>query len=221
MTLNPELIPIKKDAETIRKDVLTNIIKMLSARGYINEKNVRKNIDNMEKPRDDDTYQINLDKNISPESSDKNYIKQFVGNVVMVRIVHIDVKGLTKLPVIKDFLLNYKMNHKILVFDGISDKAKATLNSTPNTECFIESFFMLNILEYIDSPKYEILSTDEANQVIDSYLMKKNEMMKILTIDPIVSYFNLRRGDVLRIIRPSSQSGNNIAYRIVAKAGTG
>ena len=30
MSLNPELIPVKKDNETIRKDVLTNLIKMLN-----------------------------------------------------------------------------------------------------------------------------------------------------------------------------------------------
>jgi DNA-directed RNA polymerase subunit H (RpoH/RPB5) len=41
--------------------------------------------------------------------------------------------------------------------------------------------------------------------------------MKILTTDPVVSYFNLKRGDVLRIIRFSEQSGRSIAYRIVAK----
>ena len=35
MSLNPELIPIKKDSEVIRKTVLTNIIKMFNARGYI------------------------------------------------------------------------------------------------------------------------------------------------------------------------------------------
>jgi DNA-directed RNA polymerase subunit H (RpoH/RPB5) len=44
--------------------------------------------------------------------------------------------------------------------------------------------------------------------------------MKILTIDPIVDYFNLKRGDIIRIIRHSEQSGKNIAYRIVAKGST-
>ena len=34
-SLNPELIPIKKDDEIIRKTILTNIIKMFNARGYI------------------------------------------------------------------------------------------------------------------------------------------------------------------------------------------
>ena len=39
----------------------------------------------------------------------------------------------------------------------------------------------------------------------------------MLTTDPVVSYFNLKRGNIVRILRPSPQSGVNIAYRIVAK----
>ena len=42
-------------------------------------------------------------------------------------------------------------------------------------------------------------------------------MKKILTSDPIVFYFNLKRGNIIRIIRPSEQSGNSVDYRIVAK----
>ena len=49
------------------------------------------------------------------------------------------------------------------------------------------------------------------------YILKKKEMMKVLTTDPLVTYFNLKRGDIIRIIRYSEQSGKNVAYRIVAK----
>ena len=76
---------------------------------------------------------------------------------------------------------------------------------------------MINILEHIDCPEYEILTEEEGKEVLDSYILKKNEMMKILSDDPIVKYFNLKRGDIMRIIRPSEQSGQNIVYRIVAK----
>jgi DNA-directed RNA polymerase subunit H (RpoH/RPB5) len=45
-------------------------------------------------------------------------------------------------------------------------------------------------------------------------------MIASKTLNPNVSYFNLKRGDIIRIIRCSEQSGKNIAYRIVAKGST-
>ena len=100
MSLNSELIPIEKDKETIRKDVLTNIIKMLYARGLIN--NVQKSIDDIKKPRDDDVYKINLDKNIKPDSDSKDYIKNFNNKQVVVKIIHQKIQGIVKVPIIKD-----------------------------------------------------------------------------------------------------------------------
>jgi len=216
MSLNPELIPVKKDSEMIRKDVLTNIIKMFSERKLIT-KSLDSNLEAIKKYKDDDTYKIKLDVAIKSDGEDEDYIKNFDGTSVMVRIIHQKIQGLTKLPIVKDFLTQYKYNHKIFIFDDITDKLKSSLMTTPNTEVFTEPFFLLNLVDYIDSPKYEVLNQDEINEVLESYILKKKEMMKILTTDPVVSYFNLKRGDVLRIIRFSEQSGRSIAYRIVAK----
>ena len=217
MSLNTELIPVKKDHETIRKDVLTNIIKMFYERKHIS-KSLESNFESIKKYKDDDTYKITLDKALKPDSDDEKYIKNFDGNSVYIRIIHQKIQGLTKLPIVKDFLTQYKYNHKIFIFDDITDKLKSSLMLTPNTEVFTEPFFLLNLVDYIDSPKYEVLSQDEVNEILESYILKKKEMMKILTTDPVVSYFNLKRGDVLRIIRCSEQSGKSIAYRIVAKS---
>ena len=38
---------------------------------------------------------------------------------------------------------------------------------------------------------------------------------KILRSDPISKYYALRKGDIVRIIRPSPTSGEAIDYRIV------
>jgi hypothetical protein len=108
--LNTELIPVKKDHETIRKDVLTNIIKMFHERKHI-IKSLVSNIESIKKYKDDDTYKITLDKAIKPDSDDENYIKNFDGNSVYVRIIHQKIQGLTKLPIVKDFLTQYKYNH--------------------------------------------------------------------------------------------------------------
>lgn len=219
MSLNPELIPVKKDSETIRREVLTNIVKMYNARGLISEKNIKKHLEYIKKIDDDDVYIFKLDKEIKSESTDKKIKDKFNNLQVIVKIIHQKIQGITKMPIIKDFLTQNSNTHKIFVFDGISDKAKTSLTELFNTEVFEEAFLMLNIIDHIDSPRYELLTEDEEKEVMDTYLLKKKEIKKILTSDPIVFYFNLKRGNIIRIIRPSEQSGNSIDYRIVAKGG--
>ena len=217
MSLNPELIPVKKDRETILKDVLTNIKNMLTERGLIDNKNPDKYIDDIKKTGSDDVYIFKLTTNIKSDSEDKEYIKKFNGSTVAVKIIHQKVQGIAKMPIIKDFIAQNATIHKIFVFDSISDKAKANLSDLPNIEVFNESFLMMNLIDHIDSPKYELLTEEQEKEVLESYMLKKKEMMKILTTDPVVSYFNLKRGNIIRIIRCSEQSGKNVAYRIVAK----
>ena len=213
--INPHLIPVRKDPEMIRVEVLTNLIKMFSERGYINRDNIKTNINKIKKPESTDIYVINLDKHMLPEGTNAN--KNFNGKTLAVRIVHQKIVGITKIPVIKEFLDNFPLQHKVFIFTDISDKAKTTLMNVPNTEVFIEPFLMINLVEHIDSPKYEVLSDKEIEELQQSYMLQKKEIPKILTSDPVVSYFNLKRGQVIRIIRPSEQSGFAVAYRIVIK----
>jgi DNA-directed RNA polymerase subunit H (RpoH/RPB5) len=218
--INPELIPIRKDSEMVRKEILTNLIKMFIERKYILQENFNKNLKKIEKPSDTETYELSLDKEMQPDSTDEKFISKFDGKILRIKIIHQKIIGISKSPLIKEFLDQNTTNHKIFIFDGISDKVKTTLTSIPNTEIFVESFLMINIVEHIDSPKYEVLTEEEGKQVLETYIVKKKELPKILTTDPIVTYFNLKRGQIIRIIRCSEQSGFSVIYRIVAKGGS-
>lgn len=217
MSLNPELIPVKKDKETIRRDVLNNVVKMIYNRELIDDKSIIKILEDIKKNSNDDIYKIKLIKNIKPDSDNKEYIKKFDGTQIIIKIIHQKVQGISKMPVIKDFLIQYQNNHKIFIFDGISDKAKSNLTDNLNVEVFNESFFMLNLVEHVDSPEFKLLTEEEEKEVMDSYILKKKEIKKILTTDPVVHYFNIKRGNIIKIIRPSEQSGKSVDYRIVAK----
>ena len=218
-SINPELIPIRKDSEMVRKEILTNLLKMFIERGLILKDNLDRNIKKIEKPSDTESYEFTLDKEILPDSTDEKYKQKFDGKTLRVKIIHQKILGIAKSPLIKEFLDSNTSNHKVFIFDGISDKAKSTLMSIPNTEVFVEPFLMINIVEHIDSPRYELLTEEESKQVLETYIVKKKELPKILTTDPIVSYFNLKRGQIIRIIRCSEQSGFSVIYRIVAKGG--
>jgi DNA-directed RNA polymerase I, II, and III subunit RPABC1 len=215
MSSNTQLIPVYKNPETIRKEVLKNCIKMLKERKLIDDKDLDKQIVKTQIPNEEDIYIIDINKAILPDSDDKVYMKDFDGNKVVIKIIHQKIQGLSKSPVIKDVIDKYKKYHKIFIVDMISDKAKQIVCESPNTEVFNESFLMINLIEHIDSPKYEILNEEEGIEVLDSYLVKKKELLKTLLSDPVSKYYNLKRGQIIRVIRFSEQSGYSIAYRIV------
>ncbi len=215
MSLNPQLIPITKDIVTRTKEVCLNIAKMFSERGYINKENIHKYVKHIDKVSDNDTYYITLDKSFECDSTEKDDIAKFNGKTLGIKIIHQQVQGIAKLPLVKEFIDKNINTHKIFIFDSISERAKSSIVDNYNTEVFEEWFLMMNILEHVDSPRYELLDEEESKKLLETYNLKKSQIMKILTTDPIVSYFRLKREQIIRIIRPSEQSGYAVAYRIV------
>ena len=49
----------------------------------------------------------------------------------------------------------------------------------------------------------------------NSYKLKKVEMPKMFSTDPVARYYNLKENDIIRIIRPSITSGYTVFYRII------
>ena len=51
----------------------------------------------------------------------------------------------------------------------------------------------------------------------DKYHCKKRSVPKMLTSDPIARYYNMKPNDIVRITRPSKQSGYSRSFRLVIK----
>jgi DNA-directed RNA polymerase subunit H (RpoH/RPB5) len=228
MSVNPQLLPVMKDTDTIRTEVMTNIIKMLSYRHWINSDDAETQISSISKQHNDDNiYKIKLSINLNtfefyhkPPADSISEENALSGKTVYVKILNQNVTGVNKSPIITEFLHNYKNDHKILIVEKISDKAEKQLLQTPYVEVFTEPFFLVNLVEYDGSPQYEVLSEAQTEQFLKAYQLSRRKMSKMDDTEAASKYLFLRKGQIVRIIRNSKLCGNSIAYRVVQRKGS-
>lgn len=234
MSANPLLLPAKKDTDTIRREVLTNIVKMLTYRKWLSKENEQKNIDTLLKIHssngtDDSVYKLQLSidlRNVpfyeyQEDSKDsKDSSNKFDGKQLVIKILQQKVTGVNKSPVISEFLSSYKNCHKILIVDSISEKPRHQLETTLYTEVFVESDFMINLVEHSASPQYEVLTPTEIDEFLLEYQVTKRKLSKIDDSDPAAKYLYLKKGQIIRILRNSEGSGGSVGYRVVIHRGS-
>jgi len=214
----PLLLPIKKDLDTIKTTVITTLVKMLIARKWIYESKREETIKQILNEKNEN-IKINLDIDLKDVEFyfDSNHkpSKDFNGKMIILKIINYVVSGISKLSTVSDTITSFENNHKIFIFENITDKAKNQLLLKPFTEVFNERSLMFNILEFSCSPQYEVLTKKQINEFLTTYLTDKNKIKKICINDPITIYFYLKKGQILRIIRNSELTGTSIDYRIV------
>lgn len=207
MQSNVHLLPIIKDNETIRKTILTNIIKMLCERKLLNKQEWMTKIDSfIAEQNENQHYIVNID-NKNDNSTDTIHIK----------LIFQKISNIGNSPIIMDFIKDYANVNKIIIVDEISDKMSKYFDAYKKIEVFTKHFFMINIIDHICSPKYEILTDDEMDLFKKEYGIAKSKMKKMYEKDPIALYYNAKHGQIIRIIRSSSQTGTAIDYRVVIK----
>jgi len=205
----PQLLPIEINNEKKKNTVLTNIIKMLSERKIIKKEDIEKHIKKLISTQTDDlTYKVELP---NYKSEDDRYF--------IIRLINQKITAVNKASGISDFLHNFKNNQKIIVVSSINNKAKQYINNNyPRTDIFLEKELMINIIDKVEIPQHVVLSTVDAERVLQAYNAIKRNMPKILSSDPVARYFRMQPGQVCKIIRPSETSGKVPYYRLVVKA---
>lgn len=213
----PQLLPIEKNGEAQKNTILTNIIKMLTERRLLLPERQATHIQRITAIQSDDqSYRIDFD---SAGGAESRYGPD--NKFMMVKLINQKITSISKSSGISDFLTAYKMIPKIIVVTAINPKAQYLLQSDtstyPNTEVFLERELLINLIDHVSQPKFIVLSEEEIKAVLEKYHARRREIPKILISDPVSRYYNVKTGQMFRIIRPSETSGEAVTYRLVVR----
>lgn len=184
--------------------IVDNILKMLSKRIFINKTGEKESLI-------DYTEGV---KNITDHKDNIYTLKTNNNLTYAFKITFSKLSSIGKSPDIADFLKKYSEHKKIIVATEFNNRILDHIDKH-ETQIFLESTLMQDILDYFDQPRFEMLSPKERELVLKEYGLSDYTMKKIKPIDPISKYFGLKKGDVIRVIRPSPIAGETIDYRVV------
>ncbi|KAH8831310.1 DNA-directed RNA polymerase RPB5 subunit [Flagelloscypha sp. PMI_526] len=106
----------------------------------------------------------------------------------------------------------------IIIFRGnMTPSARKVIGAMAaqlSLEEFSEADLLVNITHHSLVPQHEVLTPQEKAALLQKYRLKETQLPRIQLADPVARYYGLKRGNVVKITRPSETSGRYSSYRI-------
>jgi len=199
---NKTLFTVIKNNEEKLEIIKKNLIIMLSNRIYIDKDGNKHSL-------------IDKDSKLKDHSNNVFTIKANNGDYYAIKIIFDKITSVGKKSSVNEFFEEYPKHKKIIVASEYINKIEVYMNKH-HTQIFPENSLLENIIDHHDQPvEFQLLTPYEMEQVKKEYNINDYTLSKYSRHDPIVKYYGLKKGDIVRIIRASPVSGLAIAYRIV------
>lgn len=185
---------IEKTEEQKQNEVLHNIALMLSNRRYV------------------DGDELKPVLNLGEEEFEKmedDLFKLVANNDTFLILFSLQITKSGKQQ-FKDFVDSYPTFKKIIVKRYDAEKSIVGKSA----QIFSEDVLLEDIISHRSQPKFEYVHPKDIPAIMKAYNMDKTTIHQFNPADAVVKYFNLRKSDVLRIVRQSPTSGQMISYRI-------
>ena len=137
------------------------------------------------------------------------------GRTYSIRIILDKVKSIAKNSPVADFVKDEPGAIKILIAGGFN-KNVYEYARTNDVQLLTHQVVRLGIVYARDQPEFTPLSEEEGKEVFREWDLDHYSMKRFMANDPVVLYYGLQPGDVVRITRPSPTAGYAIDYRYVS-----
>ena len=104
----------------------------------------------------------------------------------------------------------------LLISKKLLEKIKIFTNFDLKLEIFLYNELLFNITKHVLIPKnIYILNNDEKEQLKEIYNLKNLKQIPVIKkTDPLSKFYGLNYNDVIKIIRPSNNTGYYLSYRV-------
>jgi DNA-directed RNA polymerase I, II, and III subunit RPABC1 len=150
--------------------------------------------------KDSDIFQIKVNDQLIIIYHMKS---KFIKSDLKTFLKQVDISSQTKLL----FIFKQKIHEN-------NEKNIKDLIKETKYEYFKIKHLLFNITHHSIVPKHEILSIDETNKIMERYDVKsRSQFPKILATDPVARYYDVQPGQLVKITRSSTSTGENVTYR--------